>query len=184
MTTPPSTSLASTSRAGPAAGTSLVKVGGVFRAQEVCEGRGGRPGLSVPNSPYGLCEGGPAAGTSPVKVGGVFRAQELCSESRGGRPGLPVPNSPYGLCEGGPAAGTSPVKVGGVFRAQELCSESRSGRPGLPVPNSPYGLRGRTATLNMELRSSVKVDVAILGSPSLIVFTVSVKVVLQQVFHL
>ena len=141
MTTPPSTSLASTSRAGPAGGTSLVKVGGVFRAQELCEGRGGRPGLFVPNSPYGLCEGGPAAGTSPVKVGGVFRAQELCSESR-------------------------------------------SGRPGLPVPNSPYGLRGRTATLNMELRSSVKVDVAILGSPSLIVFTVSVKVVLQQVFHL
>ena len=26
-----------------------------FRAQELCEGRGGRPGLPVPNSPYGLC---------------------------------------------------------------------------------------------------------------------------------
>ena len=25
------------------------------RAQEVCESRGGRPGLHVPNSPYGLC---------------------------------------------------------------------------------------------------------------------------------
>ena len=25
------------------------------RAQEMCEGRGGRPGLPVPNSPYGLC---------------------------------------------------------------------------------------------------------------------------------
>ena len=25
------------------------------RAQEVCESRGGRPGLPVPNSPYGLC---------------------------------------------------------------------------------------------------------------------------------
>ena len=25
------------------------------RAQELCESRGGRPGLSVPNSPYGLC---------------------------------------------------------------------------------------------------------------------------------
>ena len=83
----------------------------------------------------------------------------------------------------GPAGGTSLVKVGGVFRAQEVC-EGRGGRPGLSVPNSPYGLRGRTATLNMELRSSVKVDVAILGSPSLRVFTVSVKVVLQQVFHL
>ena len=26
-----------------------------LRAQELCESRGGRPGLSVPNSPYGLC---------------------------------------------------------------------------------------------------------------------------------
>ena len=27
----------------------------VFRAQELCESRGGCPGLPVPNSPYGLC---------------------------------------------------------------------------------------------------------------------------------
>ena len=27
----------------------------VSRAQELCESRGGRPGLPVPNSPYGLC---------------------------------------------------------------------------------------------------------------------------------
>ena len=26
-----------------------------LRAQELCESRGGRPGLPVPNSPYGLC---------------------------------------------------------------------------------------------------------------------------------
>ena len=57
-----------------------------------------------------------------------------------------------------------------TLRAQELC-ESRSGRPGLPVPNSPYGLCGRKATLNC-----VKVEVAVLGSPSLIVRTVSVDV--------
>ena len=25
------------------------------RAQELCESRGGRPGLPVPNNPYGLC---------------------------------------------------------------------------------------------------------------------------------
>ena len=25
------------------------------RVQELCESRGGRPGLPVPNSPYGLC---------------------------------------------------------------------------------------------------------------------------------
>ena len=27
----------------------------MFRAQAVCEGPGGHPGLPVPNSPYGLC---------------------------------------------------------------------------------------------------------------------------------
>ena len=60
------------------------------RAQWLCEGRGGRPGLPVPNSPYGLC--GRKATLNLVNL----RAQELC-ESRGGRPGLPVPNIPYGL---------------------------------------------------------------------------------------
>ena len=63
-------------------------------------------------------------------------------------------------------------------RAQELC-ESRGGRPGLPVPNSPYGLCGRKATLKLylsDLRSCVKVEVAVLGPPSLIVLMVSVDV--------
>ena len=27
----------------------------LIRAQELCESRGGRAGLPVPNSPYGLC---------------------------------------------------------------------------------------------------------------------------------
>ena len=27
-----------------------------FRAQELCESRGGRPGLPVPNKPDGFCE--------------------------------------------------------------------------------------------------------------------------------
>ena len=27
----------------------------MIRGQELCESRGGRPGLSVPNGPYGLC---------------------------------------------------------------------------------------------------------------------------------
>ena len=63
------------------------------RAQELCESRGGRPGLPVPNSPYGLCG---RKATLNLKFL-HFRAQELC-ESRGGRPGLPVPNGPYGLC--------------------------------------------------------------------------------------
>ena len=55
--------------------------------------------------------------------------------------------------------------------AQELC-EGRGGRPGIPVPNSPYGLCGRKATLICsfsELRSCVKVEVDVLGSPSITV---------------
>ena len=65
-----------------------------------------------------------------------------------------------------------------ILRAQELC-ESGGGRPGLPDPNSPYGLCGSKATTELELRHSefrscVKVEVAALGSPSLIILTVSV----------
>ena len=48
-----------------------------------------------------------------------------------------------------------------------------------PRPNSPYGLCGRKATLDLspsEIRSRVKVDVAVLGSPSLTVLMVSVDV--------
>ena len=50
------------------------------------------------------------------------------------------------------------------------------------VANSPYGLCGRKATLeeeepkSSELRSRVKVEVDVLGSPSLIVRTISVDV--------
>ena len=61
-----------------------------FRVQELCESRGGRPGLPVPNKPYGVSG-------RKATLNYTVRAQELC-ESRGGRPGLPVPNSPYGLC--------------------------------------------------------------------------------------
>ena len=66
------------------------------------------------------------------------------------------------------------------FRAQEPC-ENRDGHPGLPVPDTPYDLCGRKATVNLntrqtELRSCVKVEVAVLGCSSLIVLTVSVNV--------
>ena len=44
---------------------------------------------------------------------------------------------------------------------------------GLPVPNSPYGLCGHKATVNelyrSGLRNCVKVEVDVLGTPSLIV---------------
>ena len=63
------------------------------KGQELCDSRGGRPGLPVLNSPYGLC-GRKATLNLTVRES---EGQELC-ESRGGRPRLPVPNSPYGLC--------------------------------------------------------------------------------------
>ena len=88
--------------------------------------------------------------------------------------GLSVPNNPYGLC--GPKATLD--SNCNIIRAQELC-ESGGGRPGLPVPNSPDGFRGRKATLNLspsEFSSCVKVEVAVLGSPSLTVLVVSVDV--------
>ena len=46
-------------------------------------------------------------------------------------------------------------------------------RPGLPVPDSPYSLCGRKATFEedrlLRARSCVKAEVAVLGSPSLVV---------------
>ena len=65
-------------------------------------------------------------------------------------------------------------------RTQELC-ESRGGRPGIPFPNKPYGFCGHKATLKQmanhpELRNCVKVEVAVLGSPSLISLMVSMDV--------
>ena len=63
------------------------------KAQELCESRGGRPGLPAPNSPYGLCG---RKATLNLNVH-PLRPQELC-ESRSGRPGLPVPNKPDGFC--------------------------------------------------------------------------------------
>ena len=78
------------------------------RAQELCECRGGRPGLSFPNNPYGECgrkatldlilhhrDQEPCSNIELDLVS--HRAQELCG-SLGDRPGLPVPNSPYGPC--------------------------------------------------------------------------------------
>ena len=48
------------------------------RVQELCESRGSRPGLPLPNSSYGLCG---RKDTLKKKI-----------------PEQPVPNSPYGLC--------------------------------------------------------------------------------------
>ena len=48
---------------------------------------------------------------------------------------------------------------------------------GLPVPDKPYGFCGHKATLNLsELRNCVKVEVVVLGSPSLTSLMVSVDI--------
>ena len=78
---------------------------------------------------------------------------------------LPVPNSLYGLCG----------RKAPLYRVQEQC-ESGGSRPGLPVPNNPCDLCGRKATVNRAQELCVKVEVAVLGSRSLIVPTVSVDV--------
>ena len=46
----------------------------IVRAQELCESRGERTGLPVPNGPYGLCGRKATLKKKPY----VFRAQELC----------------------------------------------------------------------------------------------------------
>ena len=84
----------------------------------MCESRGGRPGLPVPNSPYGL-RGRKATLNERVED---FRVQELC-QSRGGRPGL---HRSYSL-RGRKATLNKRAED---FRAQGLC-KSRGGCPGL-----------------------------------------------------
>ena len=82
---------------------------------QLCESRGGRPGLPVPKSPYGLC-----GREATLKN----RAQELC-ESPGGRPGLPVPESPYGLCGREATLKRRKTYSGRGFRKQTTPNESR-----------------------------------------------------------
>ena len=60
------------------------------QSSELCESRGGRPGVPVPNKPYGFY-----GSKAPWKKK-AYQA-ELC-ESRSGRHGRPVPNKPYGFC--------------------------------------------------------------------------------------
>ena len=62
-----------------------------IRAQELCESRGGRPGLPVLNSPYGLCGHKATLNCNMTEL-------RSCVKVEVGRPGFPVLNSPYGLC--------------------------------------------------------------------------------------
>ena len=91
-----------------------------FRAQELCENRGGRPGLPVPNSPYGFCG---------RKATLKNRAQEL-RERGGGHTGRPVPYSPYGVrgrkVQGVPSLIVHTVSVDVKYRALRPLQSVRS----------------------------------------------------------
>ena len=68
----------------------FLPVSTVVRAQELpCESRGGRSGLSVPNSPYGL---------SGRKATLNLNSSDTQSSGAARKSRLPVPNSPCGLC--------------------------------------------------------------------------------------
>ena len=58
---------------------------------------GGRPGLPVPISPYGLC-GRKAILKKKSKMSSLTELRSCVKVEIGGHPGLPVPISPYGLC--------------------------------------------------------------------------------------
>ena len=65
----------------------------VYRAQELCESRGGCPGLPVLMSL--MVSRALSTMFTYLRIV-LYRAQELC-ENRGGRPGPPRPNEPYGF---------------------------------------------------------------------------------------
>ena len=65
----------------------------LFRAQELCESRGGRPGLLVPNSLYGLCGRKPT-----LDLNTTFSPQSSGAVSKSRWPSwVPVPNKLDGL---------------------------------------------------------------------------------------
>ena len=99
----------------------------MFRGQDLCESRGGRPGPPVPNSPYGLCER-----KAILNALCAVRAQTVRNMSARHLGTLSLTSSELGSCA------KDEVDV--------LCFPR--------VPNSPYGLCGREATVNDELRDA------------------------------
>ena len=89
------------------------------RAHELCESRGGRPGLPVPNSPRVLC-----GRKATFKKNAKTSELRSCLKVELDVLGLIVPNSPYGLC-----GRKATLNSNWSNRAQELC-ESRDRRPG------------------------------------------------------
>ena len=119
----------------------------VGSAQELCESGRSRPGLPVPNNPYGLC-----GRKATFNLNWSNRVQEVC-ESGGGRPGLPVPNSPYGLCGRKTTLNSNLV----VHRAKRTCATPTRVRV-------PGAARAFSPRLNFQCRLSYGVRSAPVGN--------------------
>ena len=122
-----------------------------LRAQELCENRGGRPGLPVPNKPYGFC-GRKAAlngrhlarrvsevrrsGTVSNHTATTFPTAGFCSgsTSTSGTLQCCLSVGVRGLGVQGQGRKAALI-IQSFFIVQELC-ESRGGRPGLSVLTS------------------------------------------------
>ena len=104
-----------------------------LRVQELCDSRGGRPGLPVPNSPYSLC--GRKATLNSLNSF-PNRAQELC------------PNSPCGLC-GRKATLNLSVSLEPVWPSDNL-ADTESARQLKQTKSVVYGYRLATLPLRIN----------------------------------
>ena len=103
------------------------------KAQELCESRGGRPGLTAPNKPDSFC-GRKATLKSLVELRNCVKVGVV-------RPGLPVSNGHYSLC-GRKATLKSLAELRNCVKVEAA------------VSNSHYSLCGRKVTFNLNVKLS------------------------------
>ena len=133
--------------------------GRATRAQELCESRGGLPGLPVPNSPYGLC--GRRAAVKRIQISKVRSCVKEDMEVLAS-PSLIVLNMVS-------------VDVKQHWTWTTLTELRSCVKVEVAILGSPSLIVRRVSVLTWttftELRSCVNVVVVILGSPSLIVYS-------------
>ena len=124
------------------------------RAHDLCENRGGCPGPSFPNSPYGLCGRKATSNLNMVSD----RAQDLC-ENRGGFLGLSVPNGPYGLCG---RKATSNLNMVSELRSCVKVEKDVLGPSSLRIPTVSVDVRqqrrNKHVAITMELDGAAHVE--------------------------
>ena len=124
------------------------------RAQDLCDNRGGCPGPSFPNSPYGLCGRKATSNLNMVSD----RAQDLC-ENRGGFVGLSVPNGPYGLCG---RKATSNLNMVSELRSCVKVEKDVLGPSSLRIPTVSVDVRqqrrNKHVAITMELDGAAHVE--------------------------